>query len=195
MACHFFCDTGVIRGKCDPKDIHYESCSFFFKKYPINLNRYNVCETVIEELNYHKSNLISKANRVMGTVEYTYYRSIEQQIDLCIRKITKFNCNDHGASRIRDRSLLINDLETVIGAYTLSLRNDIKIVANSIIWSCLTGDEENILLTVDYRNLIKNYTEIKEVAEYCLTDDFNLLMLNMPDYCEYRLFLDEFEDL
>ena len=131
----------------------------------------------------------------MGTVEYTYYRSIEQQIDLCIRKITKFNCNDHGASRIRDRSLLINDLETVIGAYTLSLRNDIKIVANSIIWSCLTGDEENILLTVDYRNLIKNYTEIKEVAEYCLTDDFNLLMLNMPDYCEYRLFLDEFEDL
>jgi hypothetical protein len=192
MVCYFFCDTGVIRGYCDPKDEHHESCTYFFGKYPINLNNYNIAEPVIDELNYYKSKLSKKAHEVIGTAEYTYYRFVENQIDLYIRQIDKFDCNHHGTDRVDELNLLINDLDTVIGSFTRSLENDIEIVANSIIWSCVTGENENHLLTVDFRNLIKNYADIKQTAEYCLQEDFKLLMLYIPEYCEYRCFLKEF---
>jgi hypothetical protein len=70
---------------------------------------------------------------------------------------------------------LINDLDTVIGSFTEALKMTLKYLLISIIWSCVTGENEINLLTVDFRNLIKNYADIKQTAEYCLQEDFKFI--------------------
>ncbi len=157
----FFCDTGILYGRCYPSDTHHEACKKFLKKYPISRHEYFYPKIVLDELDNHKRKL-DRSNK-LNKRERGYARTFQQCIDRLVAKMEEFDANSK-EEFIDDFQQLLKELPKVIDAITYNQLNDVEIIANAIIWSLITRNDKKTLITVDGLDLSNNQDKIIEKA-------------------------------
>jgi hypothetical protein len=184
MECGFFCDTGAVIGVCDKQDTHYESCKFFFDKYPIVSYNYYLSETVKEELEHRKTKIARDALREypQNLIFHSYIRAVQRCMDQYLKKMKSFDCKEYSASYKERLDELILELQMVIGYETPNQINDTEITANAIIWSIIKDYELSQLITVDKKDLCNKEEKIIKTCERSLKEKINLKMIYLPNY-------------
>ena len=180
MTCAFFCDTGVIYGRCYPKDFHHEDCKAFFSKYPISTNDYFIPCIVIEELENHKIKL-DKSKKV-NRQQRSYVRTFQQCIDRRIDGMEIFDLDSHEEHEETYEKLL-SKFDIILDADTPNKENDSEIVAHAVIWSFIVDHEKRTLITVDGLDLVNHADELIEIAEQIFANNIELKIKYLKSLC------------
>lgn len=167
----FFLDTGVIFGDCDPKDDHSNECEIFFRKYPMQRYDFYTTKKVKDELKDLK-------RRRREERPDKIYRKIEQLIE---RKLDNME-------HITDYSKHANFQRIASAIVDIVNRNfpDVKIVTNAIIWSYEYDSLDNpTFVTIDFKDIARNSSEIKKQAGYRASVSFIPLRIEtLWDLCD-----------
>lgn len=185
MSYGFFCDTGPIRGVCDPKDFHREASKFFFEKYPVDEYDYYIPETVIKELNKFKFRLRKKAKEIgIDKQEFKYIRFIQQCMDYYIENMIIFNCEEDEAEKL---TKVIMSIQAIIGYEEINQRNDIEIISNALIWCTLTHHNEKILITLDKNHIYAKRKKIVRKVQKDIKKHIQISICYIPYFYDSKI--------
>jgi molybdopterin-binding protein len=182
MDCGFFCDTGVIYGLCYFSDDHKPACKSFVKKYPIKDHQYFYPSIVEDELENHKVKL-SRKSKYLNKTEQGYARSFQMCVERLLKRMEHFDAKTH-SEFIDIYKELLKELKSVIKITGPNQENDIEIASHAIIWSIITKNEVNSLITVDGSDLASKEEQILEMGENTSKFPINLKIIYVPGLFE-----------
>lgn len=182
MSCAFFCDTGVLYGRCYNLDEHNDDCKSFFSKFPFQNNHYFIPYVVIDELKNHKIKL--DRSKKITNLQKQYARTFQQCIDRFTDKMEIFDIESHNEYEDMYEDLLSEFDDILEADGSPNKLNDSEIVAHAVIWSFVTIHEEYTLITVDGTDLVNNEDKFIEIAQQMALKDVSLKIRYLKVLCK-----------